>query len=280
MSSHQIKITDSNHQQAILTADKKGNVDYKEVKGEFKVGKNFENQIVPFYWVAHDTSFSLCHSVSEFRDEIFASAPDHDYFTVKGGGYDWEFLAQLFIDEHMPELRKDIYFDSESGMFCAYSENAESLQHFALEFRKTFDDEKMIQQMTKQFDDKAKLQTAYNLKQFDGIIRELKSDVKNNPNLFYHSFEANGEIEVFEFLGSTASIRVDQALGSLKYVSSDFKVKNYDVKHNHSDSDTIRFKKLYKDEIEHHLNRKKRVKQVDNNDLSRKNVRKQKGLKR
>jgi len=280
MSSYQIKITDVNQQQAILTADKKGNVSYDEVIVAFKVDEKINEKIEPFRWVDHGDSVSLCHDVSQFRDEIFNSKPDHDYFIVKGGGNDWEFLAQLFIDEHMPELRKDIYFDSESGMFCAYSENAEALGHFALEFRKTFDDEKAVQQMTKQFDDQVKLQTAYNLKQFDGIIRELKSDVKNNPDLFYHGFEANGEVEIFEFLDSTTSIRVDQALGRLEYVSPDLKMMNYDVKNNHSDSDTIRFKKLYKAEIERQLTRKEKTKQVEKEQRVIKNVKKPKGLKR
>ena len=258
ISSNQIRITDGNSQQAILTADKVGNVEYTEVKG-----LTIDEQIAPFRWVDHGDSISLCHDVSEFRDEIFASAPDHDYFTVKGGGHDWEFLARLFIDKQFPELKKDIHFDSESGMFCAYSKNAEVLGHFALEFRKALDDEKMIQKMTKQFDDKGALEVAYNLKQFDEIVRDLKNDVGNNPDLFDRGFEANGEIEVFEFQNSIGSIRIDEPLGRLKFLSHDLKVMNYDVKNNHSNSDTNRFKQLYKAEIERQLARKEKAKQVE-----------------
>ena len=258
MSSNQIRITDGNNQQAILTADKVGNVDYKEVKD-----KSLESGLAPFRWVEHGDLVSLCHDVSQFRDEVFASAPDHDYFSVKGSGHDWEFLARLFIDKQFPELKKDIYFDSESGMFCAYSKNAEVLGQFAAEFRKAVDDEKMIQQMTKQFDDKEALQVAYNLKQFDEIVCEFKNDVRNNPDLF-RSFEANGKIEVFEFLDNVASISIDGQLGRLKYFGSDLKIMNYDVKNNHSDSDTTRFKQFYKAEIERQLGCKEKVKQVKN----------------
>lgn len=275
MSPNQIRITDQNDQQAILKADKVGNVEFNNVK-ELTTGQNLESQLVPFRWIEHRDSVSLCHDVSQFRDEIFASVPDHDDFTVKGGGQDWEFLARLFLDKHFPELKKDIYFDSESGMLCAYSKNAEDLQHFALEFRKALDDEKMVLQMTKQFDDKEALQIAYNLKQFDGIVRELKSDVKNNSDLFYHGFEVNGDIEVFEFLESKASIRIDETQGKLKYFTSDLKVMYYDVINNHSDADTIRFQQFYKAEIERQLVRKEKVKQVE----KKRRMIKPKGMKR
>ena len=280
ISRHQIRITDGDHQQAILTADKKGNVGYKEVK-TFTIDKNLESQLAPFRWVDHGDSVSLCHDVSQFRDEIFASAPDYDYFTVKGGGHDWEFLAQLFIDEHMPELRKDIYFDSESGMFCAYSENAESLQYFALEFRKTFDDEKIVQQMTEQFDNKAELQTAYNLKQFDKMVDELKKEVRVYPDLFLYSNEAAlGVIDVFEFVGSMARIEVNHHAGALRFISYDFNIMNYDVRNNFFDSDTIKFQKFYKAEIERQLARKEKAKGIEKNERSLKSVRKSTRIKR
>jgi len=256
MSSDQIRIIDENKQQAVLTADRSGNIDYQEVKGLI-------DEIEPFYYRTDDELSSFYHYPDDFRDEIFNSKIDNADFNVKGNGHDWEFLARLFLDKHLPELKKEIYFDSEAGMFCAYSKNDEFLQKFALEFRKTFDDEKMIQHMTKQFEDKDALQIAYNLKQFDEIVRELKNDVKNNPDLFYHGFEVNGEIEVFEFLDSTASIRIDETLGRLKYLSPDLKVMYYDVNNNHSDSDTRRFKQFYKTEIERQIARKEKVKQVE-----------------
>ena len=180
----------------------------------------------------------------------------------------------------MPELRKDIYFDSESGMFCAYSENAESLQYFALEFRKTFDDEKAVQKMTEQFDNKAELQTAYNLKQFNKLIDELKKEIRAYPDLFLYGNEgASVVIDVFEFVDSMARIEVNHHAGTLRFISHDLNIMNYDVRNNFFDSDTIRFQKFYKAEIERQLARKEQAKQIEKKERSLK-VRKPKGMKR
>lgn len=232
--------------------------------------EKINEKIEPFRFVDHGDLFSLYHHVGVFRDEIFSSNPDHEYFKIKGGGHDWEFLANLFLDENLPEIQSYINFDSESSMFCAYSENAEALQQFALEFRAAFDDEKIVSRMKEQYDNKAELELEYNLKQFDKIVTELKRDVYNHAGLFFCNVKGAGKIEVFEFIDRFSSISIDQSEATLNYVRSNLSVTHYDVKHNYSNSDTIRFLKFYRDEINQQLARKEKAKRLENNELPRK----------
>ena len=100
--------------------------------------EEFKKKIEPFFWVEHEGSVSLCHSVGGFKDEVFESRAEEGF---EGGGYDWGSLAQVFLDEKMPELKNEIQFDPEGSMFCAYSKNTEALQKFALGFRAMCDDD-------------------------------------------------------------------------------------------------------------------------------------------
>ena len=103
--------------------------------------EKLKNKLAPFFWVEHENSFSVCLYVGGFKDEIFESRADEGF---EGGGYDWASLAKVFLDEIMPDLKRQIEFDPEASMFCVYSRNPEALQKFAFEFRAMCDDDKMM----------------------------------------------------------------------------------------------------------------------------------------
>lgn len=105
---------------------------------------NFEASIKPFFWVAHESSFSVCLDAGTYKPEIFETRQEEGF---EGNGYDWGSLAQVFLHERKSHLVKDIKFDPEAGMFCAYSSNAESLKEFILDFRNACEDDVLIQDL-------------------------------------------------------------------------------------------------------------------------------------
>lgn len=103
----------------------------------------FEQKIAPFYWVNHENkSFSVCFTkLGEYIQDVFDSRADEGF---EGGGYDWQSLAIVFLDEKMPELEDVVNFDSESSMFCAYSHDEQALKKFILAFKNACDDKALI----------------------------------------------------------------------------------------------------------------------------------------
>ncbi|MGE7941472.1 immunity 51 family protein [Lysinibacillus xylanilyticus] len=103
----------------------------------------YDKQIIaPFFWVDRDSdSASLCLYVGEYKQEIFDTRADEGF---EGGGYDWESLAIVFLEEKMPELKGIVNFDSEASMFCAYSSDKKALEKFAISFKNTCEDESTI----------------------------------------------------------------------------------------------------------------------------------------
>ena len=105
----------------------------------------FERKIAPFYWVEHEGSFSLCLNAAKmYKKELFASRSGDGF---KGNGDDWASLADVFLEEKMPELKETIDFDPETGMFCAYSSDPDSLAKFALAFKDACEDDALIQDL-------------------------------------------------------------------------------------------------------------------------------------
>ena len=102
---------------------------------------NFEKQIKPFWWNDSNGSFSVCLNAGDYKPEIFESREDEG---CEGNGYDWEALARVFLEEKCEELLEDIEFDSEAGMFCAYSEDSEALKKFVLAFKDACEDSEFI----------------------------------------------------------------------------------------------------------------------------------------
>ncbi|QPQ30386.1 immunity 51 family protein [Lysinibacillus sp. JNUCC 51] len=103
---------------------------------------NDKQLIAPFFWVDRSSSSaSLCLDVGEYKQEVFDTRADEGF---EGGGYDWESLAIVFLEEKMPELKGIVNFDSEASMFCAYSTDKKALEQFAISFKNTCEDEATI----------------------------------------------------------------------------------------------------------------------------------------
>lgn len=103
--------------------------------------KNFEEIIKPFFWVEHETSFSVCLDVGEYLQDIFDTRADEGF---EGSGYDWESLAQVFLNEICSELKNKINFDSEGSMFVAYSTDKNALTKFICKFKESCEDKELI----------------------------------------------------------------------------------------------------------------------------------------
>ncbi|MGE7913047.1 immunity 51 family protein [Lysinibacillus xylanilyticus] len=106
---------------------------------------NFNNDkqvLAPFFWVEHDGgSASLCLDVGEYKQELFDIRSEEGF---EGNGYDWNSLALVFLEEKMPDLKDLVNFDSEAGMFCAYSSDKKALEKFAISFKNTCEDESIV----------------------------------------------------------------------------------------------------------------------------------------
>lgn len=107
-----------------------------------KITEEFEKEIAPFCWVEHSTHVSVCLSVEDgYLQEIFDTREEEGFI---GNGYDWESLAQVFLDEQRPDLQEKISFDPEAGMFCAYSNDRDALMEFIHQFKKACEDRTLI----------------------------------------------------------------------------------------------------------------------------------------
>ena len=101
----------------------------------------FQAEIVPFLWVDHEDSASVCLNVGEYIQDVFDTRADEGF---EGSGYDWESLAQVFLKEKMPELIEKVNFDSEASMFCAYSEDKTALKDFIVGFKTACENKALI----------------------------------------------------------------------------------------------------------------------------------------
>jgi hypothetical protein len=86
---------------------------------------SFKTEIKPFFLIEHEKSVSVCLNVGKYKADIFQTREDEGF---EGNGYDWASLAQVFINEKIPELTDIIKFDPEASMFCAYSSNEKALK--------------------------------------------------------------------------------------------------------------------------------------------------------
>jgi len=103
--------------------------------------QEFQNNIKPFFWVEHASSFSVCLSELEYKQEVFMTRETEGFL---GNGYDWGSLATVFLTEKMPHLAEVIRFDPEAGMYTAYSSNKQALQDFSLAFKEACEDQALI----------------------------------------------------------------------------------------------------------------------------------------
>ena len=123
---------------------------------------DFIDKLTPFGWVEHkecdDNGEEIDDKISSvslllqagYKDEIFETREDEGF---EAGGYGWAALAEVFLNEKMPELKDEINFDPEAGMFCAYSSNIEAMKKFALGLRSMFDDDEMMKDLLSRAND-------------------------------------------------------------------------------------------------------------------------------
>lgn len=91
---------------------------------------DFENKILPFTLMSFEESSSLClYANHKYKNNIFKLRKNDGF---KGNGYDWELFAKVVLNERLVEYNDVIKFDSEGGMFCAYSTNLKALEEFAI----------------------------------------------------------------------------------------------------------------------------------------------------
>ena len=74
----------------------------------------------------------------DYKQNVFDTRLEEGFV---GNGYDWNSLANVFLEENMPELMEVLSFDSEEGLFSIGSEDVEAVKKFAIGFKALCDDE-------------------------------------------------------------------------------------------------------------------------------------------
>lgn len=106
-----------------------------------KKNEDRKNKIKPFFWVEHDSSFSVCLNVGKYLQDVFDTRADEGF---EGGGYDWASLAYVFLDEQCPELKDVVRMDPEGSMFVAYSKDSVALYDFITRFKNACENKTLI----------------------------------------------------------------------------------------------------------------------------------------
>lgn len=101
-------------------------------------------QIAPFKVNSHETHNSLLLNVGDYKTEVFEAREEEGF---EGNGYDWNSLAQVYLQEKVPHLAGELGFDPEGSMFCAYSKNLEALAEFARGFHSACEDDVLIRDL-------------------------------------------------------------------------------------------------------------------------------------
>ena len=77
---------------------------------------------------------SVFLDTSLYKKELFMKRMEEG---IMGSGYDWEKVASILRQEAGADLAGEIYFDSESDLFCAYTDNSELLRKFVSKLKET-----------------------------------------------------------------------------------------------------------------------------------------------
>ena len=101
----------------------------------------FTRRIAPFQWMEHDGSYSFLLDAGEYLADLFLTREEEGF---EGNGYDWQALAQVFLDEQFEGEAGALDFDSEAGMFVMISEDGDALADFALAFKEACEDAERI----------------------------------------------------------------------------------------------------------------------------------------
>ena len=79
----------------------------------------------------------------ELRVAVFEDAPGGGW---QGNGYDWTAVAQVVLNEQLPDLKESLEFDPEAGMFSAHGP-VEALKRLGEHMRRVFDDETLLRDL-------------------------------------------------------------------------------------------------------------------------------------
>jgi len=104
---------------------------------------DFINRIAPFSWIEHENGGAavVLYIDENYKAELFKTRKDEGF---EGSGYDWESLAEVYIQEHFPDLQSEVEFDSEYMMFCAYSFELDAFRCFAIGFKEACENDELI----------------------------------------------------------------------------------------------------------------------------------------
>ena len=95
-----------------------------------------ESPYSPFILSEYNGKFSLLLSDMQFEEKIpvFEQLAEDGW---SGNGYDWTSIADLVLQEQLPQLLGRVSFDSEAGMMCALGSKPD-LEKFAVAMAKVF----------------------------------------------------------------------------------------------------------------------------------------------
>ena len=103
---------------------------------------DFASQIAPFSWDEFEGTVSVTMYTShKYKKELFKTRKEEGF---DGSGYDWESLAQVFLQEKAPDLIDKIDFDSERLCFVAYSADKDAMKRFILMFKDICENDELI----------------------------------------------------------------------------------------------------------------------------------------
>lgn len=90
--------------------------------------KWFDKQLEPFKIIKHsDSLFSIILNEKDIDKSIFK-------YKFTGNGYDFENLFRSYVENKLPKLSNELRYDSEAGMFSAFSDSEKPLEKIAYYF--------------------------------------------------------------------------------------------------------------------------------------------------
>lgn len=90
--------------------------------------KWFGKQLEPFKIIKHsDSLFSIILNEKDIDKIIFK-------YKFTGNGYDFENLFRSYVENKLPKLSNELRYDSEAGMFSAFSDSEKPLEKIAYYF--------------------------------------------------------------------------------------------------------------------------------------------------
>lgn len=90
--------------------------------------KWFGKQLEPFKIIKHsDRLFSIILNEKDIDKSIFK-------YKFTGNGYDFENLFRSYVENKLPKLSNELRYDSEAGMFSAFSDSEKPLEKIAYYF--------------------------------------------------------------------------------------------------------------------------------------------------